>query len=387
MDLSHKLRLLKEMEQADRQSAVQGRKTSGTAPQPELLEFDFPLELEIGRYPLRAFTEIDCSKLASLCGIAPITACGFRDLLFWDTETTGTGGSGALVFLVGTLCFTEEGALIRQYLLPEPAAEPEFLQRVRPALEACAALVSYNGRTFDTHALRTRCIINRQSEPEQRPQLDLIHPSRNAFKQTLADCTLKRIEREILAVRRPPDDIASALIPAQYAAWLATRDRNLLEPILEHNRYDLLSLTLLALYLTETVFRHPERLPARGMALLALKIETSGNRDQGNRLLEKAFNNSTTIKDKLQIGLLLKKRLFRSRATKELRQLLKRLYQETGMEVRAAVEWAKQLEHRDRNYPEAIRVVREAAGNTDNPELRNALTHRLERLLRKAGSN
>ena len=342
----------------------------------------FPPELELGKYTLAAHSTLDCTLLASLTGTPPVAGCLPEDLLYWDTETTGLGGSGSLVFLVGTLKFTNKGALIRQYLLPEPAREPEFLEMVLRELENCRSLVSYNGRAFDSHAVKTRCIMNRFPEPAQGPHLDLIYPSRNAYRQTLEDCTLKRIEKEILNIQRPPGDIPGALIPAQYAAWLESRNRKLLEPILEHNRYDLLSLAMLAVELTQTLAESPESLPPRGLALLALKIEKSGDSATAAALLEKAFDHSRSKEDKLRTGMLLKKRYYTG-DTARLHNHLKRLYLETGRSVPAAIEWAKQLEHRERKITEAIRVVQEAAGITDDERLLPALQHRLDRLLKK----
>lgn len=382
MDLGSKLRLLKELEKQEKREAPCPQAKGKTA-RPELLEFDFPGELEIGKHPLESHNNLNCALLAALTGTAPITDCSPDELLYWDTETTGLGGSGMLVFLIGTLRITRKGAFIKQYLLPEPATESEYLEMVVRELEDCKALVSYNGRAFDSHAIRTRCIMNRRTEPEQRPHLDLIYPARNAYRQTLEDCTLKRIEREILSIHRPPGDIPGALIPAQYAAWLESRDRQLLEPILEHNRYDLLSLAMLSLELTQTVTDRPESLPPRGLALLAQKMERSGDTINSLSLLEKAFEYSKLVDDKLRIGLRLKRLYLETGKLDTLRSHLERLYMETGRDPRAAVEWAKQLEHRDRDFKKAREVVIEALDTTEDKRQREELQHRLKRLQRK----
>jgi tetratricopeptide (TPR) repeat protein len=97
-------------------------------------------------------------------------------------------------------------------------------------------------------------IVNRVARkiPEAE-HFDLLHSARRLYRRRLADCTLTNIEREIFGFYRE-DDIPGYLIPSVYFDWLQTDNLEAMQPVLEHNRLDILALYFLLLQI-DTVFR------------------------------------------------------------------------------------------------------------------------------------
>jgi hypothetical protein len=140
---------------------------------------------------------------------------------------------------------TGAGLLMRQYLLPDPALEQPFLEAICADLDGSAAVVSYNGRSFDAPVLTGRLLMSRRS-PNclLKPHLDLLHPVRRIFKARLGSCTLQNVEAMVLGSDRG-DDIPGCLIPELYFTYLRSRDPELLRSVVAHNRQDVVSLSLL----------------------------------------------------------------------------------------------------------------------------------------------
>jgi uncharacterized protein YprB with RNaseH-like and TPR domain len=178
------------------------------------------------------------------------------DILFLDLETTGlAGGAGTYAFLVGCGWFETGGFRVRQYFMVGHALERALLSAVRERLESCGPLVTYNGKTFDFPVLETRFIFNRQRTPlGERPHVDMLHPARRLWRGARPvvnvpgaqreSCTLSALEHALLGVQRT-GDVPGFEIPTRYFAFLRSGDASPLEPVLEHNRLDLVSLAAL----------------------------------------------------------------------------------------------------------------------------------------------
>jgi uncharacterized protein YprB with RNaseH-like and TPR domain len=178
--------------------------------------------------------EVDCS---SVC--------------FMDTETTGlSGGAGTTVFLVGAGTLGPDGMRVRQVLLGDYPAEPEFLARVEQAL-GHQYWASYNGRAFDAKLLESRFLMN--GCPPMAPEhLDLLYWSRRLWRSRLPACNLGTIESSILG-RPRDDDIPGIEIPDRFFQFAATRDAGHLSDVFEHHRLDIVSLGHLFLRLEEVL--------------------------------------------------------------------------------------------------------------------------------------
>ena len=178
-----------------------------------------------------------------------------RALLFVDLETTGlAGGAGTYAFLVGCAFFEPHGFRIRQFLLPGYQHERRLLAEVEALVRASAALVSYNGKSFDVPVLETRYQFNRLAPPfDGVSHVDMLHPARRFWRGVGASpgawpetdsCRLSVLERTLFGVRRI-GDVPGHEIPGRYFAFMRSGDALPLEPVLEHNRLDLISLAAL----------------------------------------------------------------------------------------------------------------------------------------------
>ena len=202
-----------------------------------------------GEVALHRALAIEPARLAGQIKDQRLGETAAADFLYVDTETTGLGGAGTMVFLAGVARFDGSTLLLRQFLLPGPQYEGGLLGGLSEELERARALVSYNGKSFDIPALETRYILSRQ-RPELRalPHLDLLHPNRRLFKGVIESHKLAMVEREILGFERE-DDCPSAEVPERYFRFQRSGDPTHIRPVLRHNAWDILSLVALAAHL------------------------------------------------------------------------------------------------------------------------------------------
>ena len=173
--------------------------------------------------------------------------------IFIDLETTGrSGGAGTVAFLVGCGYFDVGAFQVRQFLLTSYAAERALLAAVADFLDGADLIVSYNGKTFDLPMMETRWMFHRMTVPFAGvPHFDMLHPARRLWKGRsdaapayggdAGGCRLSTLERLLFDVRRV-GDVPGFEIPERYFRFLRSGDARPLEPVLEHNRIDLVSL-------------------------------------------------------------------------------------------------------------------------------------------------
>jgi uncharacterized protein len=185
---------------------------------------------------------------------------GGRRTLFIDLETTGlSGGAGTMAFLVGCGYFDFGAFQVRQFLLTSYASERALLAAVASFFDGADLIVTYNGKTFDLPVMETRWLFHRMQPPlEEVPHFDMLHPARRLWKRSYvgpkvgpnfssgnaaADdcCRLSTLERTLFDVRRV-GDVDGFEIPNRFFTFVRTGDARPLEPVLEHNRIDLVSL-------------------------------------------------------------------------------------------------------------------------------------------------
>ncbi len=162
--------------------------------------------------------------------------------VFFDLETTGlSGGAGTHAFLAGCGWFdADESFVVRQYFLAAFADEPTMLRAVADELDRAGALVSFNGKSFDAPLLESRYQYHRREWAGARlPHLDMLHVARRFWREP--DSSLTMLEQQLLGASRH-GDVPGFEIPSRYFHFLRTRDAQPLARVLEHNRFDLLSL-------------------------------------------------------------------------------------------------------------------------------------------------
>ncbi|HEY8759652.1 MAG TPA: ribonuclease H-like domain-containing protein, partial [Candidatus Dormibacteraeota bacterium] len=165
------------------------------------------------------------------------------DFCFLDTETTGlAGGTGTQVFTAAVARPHPNGVELVQLFLAEPSDEPAFLAALDGELRLTPGLSTYNGLAFDLPLLRTRWLMARMpGELSEGHHVDLLHLARSLLRPRLESCTLRAVEERLLGFERE-DDVPGHLIPQVYFDYLRSGWSTSLEPTLEHNRQDVLSL-------------------------------------------------------------------------------------------------------------------------------------------------
>ena len=173
--------------------------------------------------------------------------------VFIDLETTGiSGGAGTVAFLVGCGYFDLGAFQVRQFLLTSFASERALLTAVTDFFGGTDLIVTYNGKTFDVPVMETRWSFHRLPMPDfsqEVPHFDMLHPARRLWSARFgpddgngsSGCRLTTLERDVLGFRRI-GDVQGFEIPGRFFQFLRTGDPRPLEPVLEHNRLDLVSL-------------------------------------------------------------------------------------------------------------------------------------------------
>ncbi|MFC4809513.1 ribonuclease H-like domain-containing protein [Paenibacillus sp. GCM10023250] len=172
----------------------------------------------------------------------------YRNALFLDLETTGLGvGAGNVPFMVGLAYVQDDAFVVEQMLIRHPAEERAMIGYLSAMLPTFTHLVTYNGRTFDWPVLHNRFILHGYRAFKWEPvHIDLLHPSRSVWRNTLVSCKLSRVEEERLGISRG-DDVPGSLAPAIYVQYLADGDPEPLQGVFAHNETDMLSLAALAI--------------------------------------------------------------------------------------------------------------------------------------------
>lgn len=345
-----------------------------------------------GRVPLHRALSLDTPMLAKQCRDDRLAACDPSTLLYVDTETTGLGGAGAMVFLAGAARFDGSVLRLRQYLLPEPRYEGGLLGGLAGDVARAGALVSYNGKSFDVPVLEARYILSRM-RPAIRdlPHLDLLHPNRRLFKGALHSHRLTHIEQELLAFERE-DDCPSWEVPERYFAFQRTGDPTHIAPVLRHNAWDILSLVALAAHLADVCGGDAHPLQAARAAEYA--GDPAAAADRYEAAIAAGIPRPARL-DAIERAARAHARLRDWDAAARWWQAL--IDEPRARRLRPYVELAKILEHRRGDLAGALDVVDRALALVERGLIRpgpagsalgvDALRHRQERLMRRGGGD
>lgn len=403
---------------------------------------------EIGRYAetlarheraLRAFDRrrepaSDPSLFGASCGDVPRSTPDDHRLLFFDLETTGlSGGAGTCAFLIGYGWFDGVSFRTRQYFLSGFGHEAALLRMAGEPL-ASAVLTTYNGKTFDVPLIGGRYLFHRLPSPfDGIPHLDLLHASRRLwryrpspdataatrrddafgryFRMTAprqgrgrrfdasangASCTLGALEEAVLGYRRT-GDVPGGEIPGRYFHYVRTGDVRPIEPVLEHNRLDLVSLAAVAGVVARMLEEGPAATRnAHECLALGRMYERSGEATRATACYQRAADSEAPAA--WQMDPIVQREALRRLASRHRRdrrydeaavawqQLLDLGSDQAGVEFEALHALAVHHEHRSKDLPGARALVLRALGAAPDARRQEALRRRLARIERKLGS-
>jgi len=313
------------------------------------------------------------------------------NLLFIDTETTGLmGGTGTVSFLIGAGYFTAGDFVIEQYLMRDYDEEAAMLQDFKEIMGNHNIIVSFNGKSFDLPLIKTRLIMNRFDRPNYDYHLDLLHSARRLWS-FLDSCSLKSLERNILNFERI-DDVPGHLIPGLYFEFLENKNLELLAPVLEHNIYDILSLVTLFTHLKEIHLDNVDNLDSNELFHLGRIKEKEKNYHDCIDYLEASVENSEESTLKYRALKKLSWQYKRIDRYDKAAEIWKEMIDQKKQGIFPYVEMAKYLEHKKKNFKEALNYTNQAIEmlnerriiiNNFDKKIKN-LEHRKERLIKKS---
>jgi len=306
-------------------------------------------------------------------------ASSMEQVVFYDTETTGlSGGAGSMIFLLGAAWCEGHDLRFEQLFLSDFPGEPEFLQAAEGLLKPFTAWVSYNGKTFDSHMLRSRFLMNGMPF-EPGPQVDLLHHARRLWRSITGECSLKAIETGVLGISRDMD-VAGEDIPLVWLEFLRTGRPGILPVVFQHNMTDITSVARLYGVIGKLLHGQVDQTPVDERALGGWLLARSP--ESGAALLQDAFQ-----KGNLEAGALLSLHHKRQGDWDHAVAIWETLL-ERSKSMFAAVELAKHLEHRARDLKRAMGMVEMISSwqlplsSHDRQEIRR----RRDRLARKLAS-
>jgi uncharacterized protein len=320
--------------------------------------------------------------------------------IFIDLETTGlSGGAGTVAFLVGCGYFDLGAFQVRQFLLTSYTSERALLAAVAEFFDAADLIVTYNGKTFDVPVMETRWLFHRMEMPlDGVPHFDTLHAARRLWKPRADDsesgCRLVELERALFDVRRV-GDVPGNEIPARFFRFLRSGDPRPLEPVLEHNRLDLVSLAAVTARAARLVHEGAEACPDGQQALALGRVyERAGSLDRAETCYRRATTSpNADIRSEGLYRLALRCRRERrfADAAEAWRALIeltdsaagRRLPSAAALRQFAVEALAIHHEHRERNFQAARELAMFGLEEESNERRADNYRHRLARLERK----
>lgn len=312
-----------------------------------------------------------------------------EDILFLDTETTGlSGGVGTVAFQIGLGYFTPAGFVVEQMLIHDYPQETEMLRLLEARMKRFPIICTFNGKSFDVPLLRSRLVMNRMSDSSIPPvHADVLYPARRLWKLRLRQCTLGRLENQLLGVERE-DDLPGAMVPQAYFQYLKDRNFAPMEKVLEHNRQDIVSLAQLFYELCRQMAQPEKIAHAEDLLSLARMCERTGDLSRATKCYRLCAKGDTRSQAYRAMSVNAKRQGDSATAVKLCRAMLRR-----GDDPIYAYEaLAKLCEHQLRDPEQALHYTRQALLHLAEPTLtrseetvekQESLKHRYARLRRK----
>ena len=158
---------------------------------------------------------------------------------FMDIETKGL--SNVPIILIGVAEIRGSKIVASQYFLRDYTEEPNIIEAYLSHLDDDSVHVTFNGKSFDVPFIKNRCMHLGIGSDLDLPHLDLMYFAKNLWKDSLPNCQLQTIEREIFGITRE-NDVPGQYIPGYYDTYLREDNIGPVVPIIEHNCQDIISL-------------------------------------------------------------------------------------------------------------------------------------------------
>jgi uncharacterized protein YprB with RNaseH-like and TPR domain len=171
--------------------------------------------------------------------IAALAAQGLARAIFLDLETGGLASSP--VFLAGTMHWNGSDFVLRQYFARHYGEEGPLLRALAETARGFEFLVTFNGKSYDAPFLMSRAVIHRVRFLLPPRHLDLLHPARRRWRESLPDCRLQTLERYVCR-RARSGDVPSDEVPALYHDFVRHGDPYRLVPVFHHNLLDVITM-------------------------------------------------------------------------------------------------------------------------------------------------
>ncbi len=354
-----------------REKSLEKSRTPAFEPLPreplQFFENGFSLDAHYGKIKISSGLEISGDILSCLSQEAAFKDLDLSTALFIDLETTGlSGGAGVVPFNVGLGYYRDDKFYVAQFFLGELAEEERMIQELAQFFKDMEfqSVVTYNGKGFDIPLLETRFILHRQLFVlSELPHLDFLYAARRLWSHKYESCRLYHLALELVQVDRS-EDIPSAEIPWRYFQYLQTGNFELIEPILYHNKEDILSLLGVVIIGAHIFSEDPELCVGDSMDFYGAGkvMENIGDVERSVQFFQRALGGN--LGDELTLEA--KKRL--SSHFKRIDEWEKAvpLWEEmtssrivTPAQLYSFRELAMYLEHKLKNYEEAKRIAEE----------------------------
>jgi len=222
---------------------------------------------------------------------------GFEDWLYLDIETTGLAGAATVAFLAGFGEWVGDEFHVTQLFLTERSFEEFFMEEIGNRLAGRRTLVTFNGKAFDVPVLWSRFTMCGMRPPQPPAvHLDLLSLVRNMGKRPEYGQSLKEAIRRFTGAVRD-GDIPGHLIPALYFIYERDGDASILEPVLKHNRLDVVDMVCLVRVLCQVVSGDPVPGDAYALGGAGKLHLRKGNLELARRCLETALSGSAGAGD------------------------------------------------------------------------------------------
>ncbi|MFZ5644631.1 MAG: ribonuclease H-like domain-containing protein [Bacillota bacterium] len=201
----------------------------------------------------KLIAEREIMKIRSMGASDHELLCFFKpqDIVFLDIESTGLW-PGQPLFLVGLLFINGGNMVVQQFFARHYREEKPLLEAVHKVLKPFKVIVTFNGKRFDIPYIEGRSVEHRLFYRYHHFQVDLLYHARRHFSTELPNCRLVTLEENLLEFHRE-GDIPGYLIPETYHRFVRTRDPELILPVIEHNRLDLVAMARLFHLVEDTI--------------------------------------------------------------------------------------------------------------------------------------